>query len=304
MSHAINNGPASSIGTLPCLQEEIGGVSEQGLVSTGKSTQLHVRPSSGKIENNVPEELTAGALPVADGGNSFPGSSLREPKPLTPSAANALDAALAANAGNATVDITQLMQALYKFAQLFGNAQRLMRTQQMDIGFTALWNAAKEIRQAAKNRFSASITQGVTQIGGGAFVAVQSVRSLATATESFRTARTVGRMPQNSPLAVSGNAKVKELDRLSQYQSETGRASSDAMAGFGSIGGASFEREGKLNDADQAELDARSKKQDALAQDAADSARKMEEMMQSVRDTMSAVNRAHSDAITATARNI
>ncbi|MGI4982186.1 MAG: hypothetical protein ACRYGL_02435 [Janthinobacterium lividum] len=211
---------------------------------------------------------------------------------LSADAGVALQRALSANAntGTVSVDITQLMAVMTKFAQEVRTARSQDRTAALNTQMLSLSQSANEIREAAAKNYAATMVQGALQIGGGALQGAGAVASLG-----------------NTKAAVGAGLQSDAGQLLSAragMQQGMGKSLSESLSGVGTLASGALVQDARNHDADQAQDEAMAKRSEANAGAAGDAVSKMDQVIAGLRDTGRTMNQARSDTAAAVIRNV
>ncbi|MCY0387276.1 hypothetical protein OVY01_08515 [Robbsia sp. Bb-Pol-6] len=211
---------------------------------------------------------------------------------LSADAGTALQRALSANAdtGTLSVDITQLMALMTKFAQEVRTARSQDRTASLNTQMLSLSQSANEIREAAAKNYAATMVQGALQIGGGVLQGASATVSLGS------TKAAVGAGLQSD----AGQL----LAARAGMQQGMGKSLSESVSGMGTMASGALVQDARNHDAEQAQDEAMAKRSEANAGTAGDAVSKMDQVIVSLRDMGRTMNQTRSDTAAAVIRNV
>lgn len=152
---------------MPSISEMNSGAHPFGGALYGVS---HGAPAQGPSSIAIAATSHPALVNLGDGTASKLGGkhNLRAPSPISPAAAAGLQGELGAvDPDQISTDISTFMAVFAQFTQKMRAAARLRREADMQLQVGALQSAADEIRKAAADRFTGSITQAAMQMGGG-----------------------------------------------------------------------------------------------------------------------------------------
>lgn len=218
-------------------------------------------------------------------------------------------------------DIFAFMALFQKLAQEMRNANREIRTTELQGQISELQNAAAEMRDAAGKRFAAAITQSAMQIVGGALQFGMSAGSLAATAKSVKLdsqskeALNLSKSLENTPQNVELRSDLRTMSTnlggdatkasaLSQNLNSMGQASSQMMGGLGGAIAAGMTQEADLADARKMEAETRSREHEINVQHANDVMQQMMDVIRDIRDKLSSINQASVETNRGIARNI
>lgn len=265
-------------------------------------------------------------VPTIRAGASDPSVLLAEPlsgdKLATPTN---MISALNTNSGSTGIDIYALAVVFQNAAQQIRNAQKSTQAAETQAEVASMKAGATEMRSAADSRFAAAVTQGALQIGSGALQVGMGAASFSQGMKGVNSSREADALEtdaMSNMRSVNANATREEMapevsgtvsnlrtsgeayGQQSQMLNTAARGTGDILSGVGTIASGALEKEAAYHDAAKQDLDADAKLHDAEAQKAADLAAKMDDVIKSMRESVSQIQQLHHDAVSSIARNM
>ena len=188
------------------------------------------------------------------------------------------------------IDVYAVMALFQKCAQEMRDQAREVRTAETQAQVKSLMGAAQEIRNAAEDRFAASVTQGAMQIAGGAVSVGMGVAG------GVFTAKGI-----HADVTTVAGAK---LNNVGATLSATAQGSGNMLSGAGTVAAAFPEQAAAEHDAVKAELEADARVHEQGAQHANDLMQQMMDVIRDVREKLGAIDQARTETVRGIARNV
>ena len=188
------------------------------------------------------------------------------------------------------IDIYSVMALFQQCAQQMRDNAREVRSAETQAQVKSLMGAAQEIRNAAEDRFAASVTQGAMQIAGGAVSVGMGVAGGVFSAKGINTGADT----------VAG----AKLNNIGATLSATAQGTGNMVSGTGTIAAAFAEQNAAEHDASKAELEADARVHEQGAQHANDLMQQMMDVIRDVREKLGAIDQARTETVRGIARNV
>ncbi|GAB1387133.1 hypothetical protein MASR1M59_22810 [Melaminivora sp.] len=219
-----------------------------------------------------------------------------------------------------SADIYAFMALFQKMAQEMRNTARTQRTAEFQGQISSLQNAAEKMKEAAGQRFTAAIVQGVTQITSGLAQAGASAYSASKTIQGARMEARGSNMVAKAQAGAESNpasnvlratqrgnnmiADGKALGATGTKWAGYSQASGGLIGGTGGIIAASFNYKADMLDADKTNLETQAKQHETAVQHANDMMQQMMDVIRDVRDKIAAIQQSQVETTRGIARNI
>lgn len=194
------------------------------------------------------------------------------------------------DSGTVQVDLYSIMAVFQQCAQKIREGARELRDSEVSAQVSASRGAAQEIRNAAEDRFNASVTQGAMQIAGGAVSVGMGVAGGAYSLKGI-----------NAGVDTTAGAR---LNAIGSTLASSAQGAGSMLSGSGTVGAAFAEQQAAEHDAAKADIEADVTVHAQNVQQANDLMQQTLDMIRAAHDNFSSVEQSRADSVRGILRNV
>lgn len=247
-------------------------------------------PAAGKPATKGYTEISPDALLALKGSGSGDAKKSNEslpPPPAKPGSSEALDKLSQLNSPQVSADLFAVMELFQKMSQQMRDSGRTERMSARSDQMAAMQSAADKMKDAAAQRLTSAIVQGAFQIAGG--IAQGGIAGTG--------------IPKDKKSGGDVEKTAPKPDSIRDGKADLIKAMTTGQA-LGGIGSASVNYQAQRSDAEKKEMEAQSKISETSAQHANEMMQQMMDVIRDVRDKLSSIQQAATEANRSIARNI